>query len=111
MNANFYVQRQASYSLFEVALTKATDAQLLEISNELALGLSLDELKNIQAYFKAEGRNPTDVELQKISLTWSEHCYHKTFKGKIMLDGKEIDSLCQNLHCKSIQRNQGAMVF
>jgi phosphoribosylformylglycinamidine synthase len=47
----------------------------------------------VQAYFKSENRNPTDVELQTISQTWSEHCCHKTFKGKILFDGKEINSL------------------
>ncbi len=93
MNANLYIQREANYSLYEAALTTATDQQLIEISNELALGLSLEEMKSIQTYFKSEGRNPTDLELQTISQTWSEHCYHKTFKGKIQIDGKEIDSL------------------
>ena len=101
MNANLYIHRKTSYALYEVALAKATDQQLAEISNELALGLSLQEMKSIQAYFKKEGRNPTDVELQTISQTWSEHCYHKTFKGKIRLDGKEIDSLFKTYIAKA----------
>jgi phosphoribosylformylglycinamidine synthase len=41
------------------------------------------------------------VELQTISQTWSEHCYHKTFKGKIRLDGKEIDSLFKTYIAKA----------
>ena len=93
MNANLYILRKASYALYEVVVAKASDQQLIEISNELSLGSSLQEMKSIQAYFKAEDRNPTDVELQTISQTWSEHCYHKTFKGKIQIGGKEIDSL------------------
>ena len=101
MNDNLYIHRKTSYALYEVALAKATDQQLAEISNELALGLSLQEMKSIQAYFKKEGRNPTDVELQTISQTWSEHCYHKTFKGKIRLDGKEIDSLFKTYIAKA----------
>jgi phosphoribosylformylglycinamidine synthase len=101
MNANLYIHRKTSYALYEVALAKATDQQLAEISNELALGSSLQEMKSIQAYFKKEGRNPTDVELQTISQTWSEHCYHKTFKGKIRLDGKEIDSLFKTYIAKA----------
>ena len=101
MNDNLYIHRKTSYALYEVALAKATDQQLVEISNELALGLSLQEMKSIQAYFKKEGRNPTDVELQTISQTWSEHCYHKTFKGKIRLDGKEIDSLFKTYIAKA----------
>ncbi len=101
MNDNLYIHRKTSYALYEVALAKATDQQLAEISNELALGSSLQEMKSIQAYFKKEDRNPTDVELQTISQTWSEHCYHKTFKGKIRLDGKEIDSLFKTYIAKA----------
>ena len=95
MNANIYIHRKADYTLYEADLAKASDEHLNEISNELALGLSLDEMKNIQTYFKKEGRNPTDLELQTISQTWSEHCYHKTFKGKIQIGGKEIDILVE----------------
>ena len=101
MNANLYIHNKTGYALYEVALAKANDQQLIEISNDLALGLSLQEIKTTQAYFKAEGRNPTDIELQTISQTWSEHCYHKTFKGKIQIDGKEIDSLFKTFIVKA----------
>jgi phosphoribosylformylglycinamidine synthase len=43
------------------------------------LALSLNYLKTIQSYFKKEGRNPTDVELEAIAQTWSEHCKHTIF--------------------------------
>ena len=111
MNANLYIQRKANYSLHEVALAKASEQQLVEISNELALGFSLDELKSIQEYFKCEGRNPTDVELQTISQTWSEHCCHKTFKGKILLDGKEIDSLFKTYIAKATKEIRAPWCF
>jgi len=111
MNANLYIQRKAVYSLHEVALAKASEQQLVEISNELALGFSLDELKSIQEYFKGEGRNPTDVELQTISQTWSEHCCHKTFKGKILLDGKEIDSLFKTYIAKATKEIRAPWCF
>ena len=68
-------------------------------------------MKSIQAYFKAEGRNPTDVELQTISQTWSEHCYHKTFKGKILLDGKEIDSLFKTYIAKATKQIKAPWCF
>ena len=89
MNTDLYTQRKNSQVL-EVKTAEATIAQLDEINNELALGFSPQELESIQAYFKQQKRNPTDVELQTISQTWSEHCCHKTFKGKIKIDGKEI---------------------
>lgn len=43
------------------------------------LALSLPYMKSIQAYFKTLGRNPTDVELESLAQTWSEHCKHTIF--------------------------------
>ncbi len=103
MTPSIYRPRKTEYALYEAALEKASD--------ELALGLSLEEMKNIQAYFKGEGRNPTDVELQTISQTWSEHCYHKTFKGKIVLDGKEIDSLFKTYIAKATKEIKAPWCF
>jgi phosphoribosylformylglycinamidine synthase len=101
MNANLYVRGKTAFLLYEIDLSAASEAQLLEISRELGLGLSLQEMKNVRAYFKKEGRKPTDVELQTISQTWSEHCYHKTFKGKILLGKREINSLFKTYIAKA----------
>jgi phosphoribosylformylglycinamidine synthase len=111
MNTDLYMPRKTGFALYEVALAEADEQQLAEISNKLALGLSLDEMKSIRAYFKSEGRNPTDVELQTISQTWSEHCYHKTFKGKILLDGKEIDSLFKTYIAKATKQIRAPWCF
>ncbi|HSU72703.1 MAG TPA: phosphoribosylformylglycinamidine synthase subunit PurL [Candidatus Binatia bacterium] len=43
------------------------------------LALDLTYMKTIQSYFRAKGRNPTDVELESIAQTWSEHCKHTIF--------------------------------
>jgi len=89
-----YVRTSDAFNLHEINTAGATDQQLAEISGELGLGLSLQEMKQVKAYFEKQKRNPTDVELQTIGQTWSEHCYHKTFKGKIQFrDGTEISSL------------------
>jgi phosphoribosylformylglycinamidine synthase len=91
---SLYSRSNTSFNLHEAKLDTATDQELMEVSSEQGLGLSLGEMRQVQAYFKAQGRNPTDVELQTIGQTWSEHCYHKTFKGKIRFeDGREIESL------------------
>jgi phosphoribosylformylglycinamidine synthase subunit PurSL len=103
MNTDLYTQRKNSL-VYEAAIGKATEKQLAEVNNELALGFSSQELKEIQAYFKTEKRNPTDVELQTIAQTWSEHCCHKTFKGKIQLDGKEIDNLFKTYIAKATKQ-------
>jgi phosphoribosylformylglycinamidine synthase II len=64
-------------------------------------GYSDDEMAAILAYYKKQGRNPSDVELETIAQTWSEHCVHKTFRGKIRYDGVVIDSLLKSTIIKA----------
>jgi phosphoribosylformylglycinamidine synthase subunit PurSL len=102
MNASdLYAESKIVSSVFEVNVSNASDTQLKEIAGELGLCLNLQEMKAIQAYFKIQRRNPTDVELQTLAQTWSEHCYHKTFKGKIALPNREIDSLFKTYIAKA----------
>jgi len=93
MTASLYIHGKTPFPLFKVNVVEATDEQLLEISREMNIALNLQEMRSVQEYFRKKKRNPTDVELQTIGQTWSEHCFHKTFKGKIKFDGKEIESL------------------
>jgi len=67
----------------QVALRELGDDDLVRLSRERQLFLSLDEMRTIQAHFRELGRQPTDVELETIAQTWSEHCSHKTLKGRI----------------------------
>ena len=72
-----------SFKLITVDLLKASDKKLKEMSRQGQLFLNLIEMRQIKNYFKKLGRNPTDCELETIAQTWSEHCRHKTFRGKI----------------------------
>jgi phosphoribosylformylglycinamidine synthase len=90
---SLYKRRPAPFELFEIELLHARDRELLQISNGLGVALNLDEMKKLQKYFSAKRRNPTDVELQAIGQTWSEHCFHKTFKGEITSGKRKIKSL------------------
>lgn len=47
------------------------------------LGLSLLYLKAVQSYFQSKGRKPTDIEIETIAQTWSEHCKHTIFASPI----------------------------
>jgi phosphoribosylformylglycinamidine synthase II len=47
------------------------------------LGMSLQYMKAVQDYFKSEGRAPTDIELETLAQTWSEHCKHTIFAAPI----------------------------
>lgn len=56
----------------------------LDGSRRGPLGLSLLYLKAIRDYFKEkEGRAPTDIELETLAQTWSEHCKHTIFASPI----------------------------
>jgi len=81
------------FELVEVEVVEADDEALMRISREGGLSLNLEEMRTIQGYFAKLGRKPTDVELESLAQTWSEHCVHKTFKGKIEFDGQVIDNL------------------
>ncbi len=70
-----------------IPIRKVNEKELLRISKEGLLALNIDEMKAIQDYFIREGREPSDLELETIAQTWSEHCYHKIFKSTIILEG------------------------
>ena len=76
---------------------EVSDEGLMEISRKGTLALTLEEMKSIQNYFRnAVGRkeagltqNPTDVELEVLAQTWSEHCKHKIFSAVIDYENTE----------------------
>jgi phosphoribosylformylglycinamidine synthase len=76
-----------------VALLELDDDGLAKLSRDGQLSLSLAEMQAIQAHFRGMGRDPTDVELETLAQTWSEHCSHKTLKGTIDYEGRRIDNL------------------
>jgi len=79
-----------------VKLEGLDDAALMEISRKGLLSLNADEMREIQEYFAGEGRDPTDVELETIAQTWSEHCYHKTFRARFDFNGELIENLLKS---------------
>ncbi len=90
---------------------EAGDGELARISREGILSLSLPEMHAIRDYYRRPDVQssrrpfglppgaPTDVELECIAQTWSEHCKHKIFAGLVRyrdaVTGEEctIDSL------------------
>lgn len=84
MTSKIYKKKATSFELTEINIQEADNKQLLTISNELGLALNLQEMQTIKQHFSDLKRNPTDIELQTIGQTWSEHCFHKTFKADII---------------------------
>jgi len=59
------------------------NGQLGDLSRKGQLYLSLVEMQTIRQHFVDLQRDPTDIELETIAQTWSEHCSHKTLGGRI----------------------------
>src|SRR5229473_1814837 len=97
-----------------IQLTGMTGEQLLELSRAGLLALNLDEMRAIQQHYREQGREPTDVELETLAQTWSEHCSHKTFKATIhyreldsdgsLLEEQTIDSLLKQYIMRATQQ-------
>jgi phosphoribosylformylglycinamidine synthase subunit PurSL len=66
-----------------VPIRALSDDELLALSRERTLSLTLVELKTIQQHYRDLAREPTDIELETIAQTWSEHCSHKTLTGRV----------------------------
>ncbi len=77
----------------EIPIRGLGDAALMELSRSGQLSLSLAEMRAIQQHFAGLGRDPTDCELETLAQTWSEHCSHKTLKGRSAFEGRTIDNL------------------
>ena len=75
--------RPYHFELKHTELAGLDDAGLMKLSREGQLYLQLAEMQTIQRYFADLGRTPTDIELETIAQTWSEHCSHKTLAGRI----------------------------
>lgn len=86
------VRIRGTPSVRRVSLT-VSDEELVRIGREGIvnpdgtrrgpLTLDLASMKTIQSYFQRLGRNPTDVELESIAQTWSEHCKHTIMNSPI----------------------------
>ena len=92
----------------QINLAKVDAQGLVNISQEKLLALNLEEMEAIARYYRNPAviksrkkfgldENTTDVELECLAQTWSEHCKHKIFNSKIdYTDGRnklKIDSL------------------
>jgi phosphoribosylformylglycinamidine (FGAM) synthase PurS component len=76
-----------------VLLRSLDDRGLEKLSKQGQLALNLSEMRVIQVHYRDLDRDPTDVELETLAQTWSEHCSHKTLKGKIDFNGRRYNNL------------------
>ncbi len=71
----------------ELAFNTRDARSLRELSARRLWSFNDAELAAIQAHFKAAKREPTLAEIETLAQTWSEHCKHKVFNGRIRYSG------------------------
>ncbi len=79
------------FQLVTVPIRSLDDAGLDRLSRDGQLYLTLVEMQTIRDHFASIGRDPTDIELETVAQTWSEHCSHKTLAGRIHYRGPSVD--------------------
>ncbi len=105
------VKDVSDVTVHEINLDIADDA-LVQLSRDMMLALELHEMKAIQTYYADDAvrarraelglpNAPTDIEMEILAQTWSEHCKHKIFSADIEYtdaDGntRVIDGLFKN---------------
>ena len=69
-----------------VSLAGLSDAQLMKLSSEGSWYAPLSQMKALQAYEQQIGRPLTDAEIEITVQSWSDHCYHTTWRSLKLLE-------------------------
>ena len=85
------------FALRTVAIRAMDDAALMHLSKHGQLYLSLAEMQTIKQHWVEQQRDPTDIELETVAQTWSEHCSHKTLKGRIRYRDEHGERVFENM--------------
>ncbi|MFP5385418.1 MAG: formyltransferase family protein [Bacteriovoracia bacterium] len=83
MEVDFSMHLNSRAEVQIYSMLDASAEELYELSRNNCWALSREEMVIIQSHFKEIGRNPTDVEIEMLAQTWSEHCKHKIFSAEI----------------------------
>ncbi|HRE99606.1 MAG TPA: phosphoribosylformylglycinamidine synthase subunit PurL [Pirellulaceae bacterium] len=89
--------RPAEFVKRDVPIRDASDEELVRISRERQLSLTAVEMATIRERYRQVGREPSDIELETIAQTWSEHCSHKTLAGRIAYRDERIERQFDNM--------------
>ena len=105
--------RAESGNMYQTYDFNCPASELLELSRKNIWALNKNELLTIKNYFQKQSiqddrkkrklpPNPTDVEIEVLAQTWSEHCKHKIFAAEIEYSEAELPTEFKKLGSKKI---------
>jgi len=92
-------------SLNEIDILQKGRDELVNYNQKNGLALSEEEIQYLTDYFFKIKKNPTDAELMMFAQANSEHCRHKIFNAKWIIDNKQQEDslfgMIRNTHQKN----------
>ena len=79
-----------------ISLTNLSNDELAALSRARSWYAPLSQMKVIQAHEAAHGRAHTDAEIEILAQSWSDHCYHTTWKSLGLL--KRLTQATERIH-------------
>ena len=97
----------------EISLRGLSDQELEALSVERSWYAPLSQMKAIQAHELQLGRPHTDAEIEILVQSWSDHCYHTTWKSLGLLKrlSQATARINHPLVVSSFKDNAGGMEF
>lgn len=93
-----------SASIFDVCYVKISDSNFEKVISEMGLCFDEQDIEYYSKLFSKQGREPTNLELIDLSESNCEHSRHHFFKGRITIDGIQMDKSLFDL-VKETNRN------
>lgn len=87
-----------------IPVRNLSEAELTQLSQDMKLSLSTEDMLVVQQIFCEIDRDPTDVELEVIAQTWSEHCKHRIFAATIQHTANGETEEIKSMYKTFIQR-------
>jgi len=87
-----------------IPVRSLSEAELTKLSQDMKLSLSTEDMLVVQQIFQEIGREPTDVELEVIAQTWSEHCKHRIFAATVQHTANGRTEEIKSMYKTFIQR-------
>ncbi len=87
-----------------IPVRNLSEAELTQLSRDMKLSLSTEDMLVVQQIFREIDREPTDVELEVIAQTWSEHCKHRIFAATIQHTANGVTEEVKSMYKTFIQR-------
>jgi phosphoribosylformylglycinamidine synthase len=96
-----------------ISLLGLRDEELEALSRARSWYAPLSQMQVIQAHERAQGRPHTDAEIEILAQSWSDHCYHTTWKSLGLLKrlSEATARINHPLVVSSFKDNAGGMEF